>query len=416
MFGGDSVPGGFHQDVMSANPTDDASRKRLSEEIKTRAKGALQTKNYPEAATLYGKAIDVMAAWQGTDDKTETDAYSAILHANRSMCYLGMNSAEKAETDGKRAIELDSSYVKGYYRLGMAFVKLLKWEEARDVFTEGLKRKSDDKDLLAQLEKVTFAIANPQSTPRPKAATVPKARTTVATTTGANSSSVSAVKPKVPTSSLPTKTTTSCHDDVGGGEAMRGYKLTSDGRKTTFFNHEMDDKTKALIGDITPKKLDVAAPAVTTTNSTGSAWNTAGTFESTSLSQWAHDFLSKKLQETQVSDNMCVVKVTSAAITGDGEVVVARGKRKHIYDFCASLEWSAFFNSSTETIKGKLTINDIEADEDAEYDFRDYTLTTSKVSPDQSTRLQQLLASRNGQLQKHLSQVCDNFRTAFKAK
>ena len=36
---------------------------------------------------------------------------------------------------------------------------------------------------------------------------------------------------------------------------MRGYKVDSQGRKTTFFNNELDDKTKALIGDIAPKKV-----------------------------------------------------------------------------------------------------------------------------------------------------------------
>ena len=44
---------------------------------------------------------------------------------------------------------------------------------------------------------------------------------------------------------------------VEGGD-MRGYKVDSQGRKTTFFNNELDDKTKALIGDIAPKKVEKA--------------------------------------------------------------------------------------------------------------------------------------------------------------
>ena len=39
-----------------------------------------------------------------------------------------------------------------------------------------------------------------------------------------------------------------------GGE-MRGYKITADGRKTTFFNNDLDDEARALIGDIAPKKV-----------------------------------------------------------------------------------------------------------------------------------------------------------------
>ena len=89
MFGGgDSLPGGgFHRDVMEANPMDQASKKSLCEEIKSRAKASLSTKNYPEAVTLYGKAIDVMNTW---GDSSE-NSYLCILYANRSMCNLGLN-------------------------------------------------------------------------------------------------------------------------------------------------------------------------------------------------------------------------------------------------------------------------------------------------------------------------------------
>ena len=70
---------------------------------------------------------------------------------------------------------------------------------------------------------------------------------------------------------------------------IRGYKLTTDGRKTTFFNNEMDEQTKALIGNIAPQKIecsDVTQGGTGTggqgggVSNGGSAWNAAGTFES----------------------------------------------------------------------------------------------------------------------------------------
>jgi hypothetical protein len=66
---------------------------------------------------------------------------------------------------------------------------------------------------------------------------------------------------------------------------IRGYKLTKDGRKTTFFNNELDEKTKALIGSIAPQKIEIPSEGpgsaeVTVGAGTGSAWNSAGTFES----------------------------------------------------------------------------------------------------------------------------------------
>ena len=147
---------------------------------------------------------------------------------------MGLGKPDDADGDGRKAIELDDNYAKGYYRRGMALMKLFKWEQARDVFSEGLKRKADDKELLAQLEKASFAIANPASTPKPKPS-VPKAKTVVTTTAG-KASSIPATKPNIPKSSLPpsTKTKSSVEVDVDEGqEKIGGYKLTSDGRKTT---------------------------------------------------------------------------------------------------------------------------------------------------------------------------------------
>jgi hypothetical protein len=66
---------------------------------------------------------------------------------------------------------------------------------------------------------------------------------------------------------------------------IRGYKLTTDGRKTTFFNNELDEKTKALIGSIAPQKIEIPSEGPGSAGGTvgagsGSAWNSAGTFES----------------------------------------------------------------------------------------------------------------------------------------
>lgn len=396
---------------MQAKPTDSAGKKALAEEIKNRAKGALGTRNFPEASALYGKAIEVM-----TTEETE-QPYRSILHANRSMCHLGMNKFEEAATDAAKSIELDPEYVKGHYRHGMALVKLLRWEEARDAFQKGCDMKPDDKEMRAQLDKVLFSIANPSSTPRPKPQVAKKSVTAPApapkpATTGP------ATKPKaaMPSAALAELTAASSSSGDGDSTKYRGYKLTSDGRKTTFFNNELTEEAKALIGDITPKAI--AAPVEATTDATkGSAWNQAGTFESTDLSKWARPRLIERLKSVRASVAGGVqLSVTSATIEGDGEVVAARGKRKHIYDFTAELEWAALWAESMVTVKGKLKVLDIEADEAGDYDFTGFSISgTGKPSPENAAVVNTHVRA-GGALQQALSAEMNAFRAEFKAK
>lgn len=73
--------------------------------------------------------------------------------------------------------------------------------------------------------------------------------------------------------------------DVKGD--MKGYKTNSKGQKTTYFNRELTEEEKQLIGDITPKKINSSACLSTLSSDRatdtspsgttgGSAWNKAG--------------------------------------------------------------------------------------------------------------------------------------------
>ena len=84
---------------------------------------------------------------------------------------------------------------------------------------------------------------------------------------------------------------------------MKGYKITADGKKTTFFNHDLDDEAKRLIGDIRPKKIegdgDSAGPTPTPVAGT-SAWNSAGTWEERSLTPWGKEKMTELLEGIEV--------------------------------------------------------------------------------------------------------------------
>ena len=53
-----------------------------------------------------------------------------MYHANRSAAHLRLENFGYALTDASRAIELDKTYVKGYYRRAAALMGMGKWKQA----------------------------------------------------------------------------------------------------------------------------------------------------------------------------------------------------------------------------------------------------------------------------------------------
>ena len=128
------------------------------------------------------------------------------------------------------------------------------------------------------------------------------------------------IVPKTPTSST-TKHTASSQSNSSvqpsngiqskSSLEMKGYKMTSDGRKTTYFNREMTEEEKVLLGDSTPKPLSSTTSSVSDKidgnikpvvgSSTGSAWNTAGTWEERNVTAWAIKHVKELLKLPKVN-------------------------------------------------------------------------------------------------------------------
>merc|ERR1712023_339149 len=111
-------------------------------------------------------------------------------------------------------------------------------------------------------------------------------------------------------------------EDEGNLKDLRGYKKTSDGRTTSYFNNELDEKTKSLIGDITPKAISAAdANNSSVMQNGGSAWNTAGTFESRNVTPWAKERMKELLSNAEFEGGACIVSVVNVKdINGDAEI------------------------------------------------------------------------------------------------
>lgn len=86
-----------------------AEQKQQAEELKQLGNQALtKEKNTEKAVKLYTQAIAL-------------DNGSAIFFGNRSACYYRLKKFEEAVMDAQESIFIDSSYYKGYNRLGTAY-------------------------------------------------------------------------------------------------------------------------------------------------------------------------------------------------------------------------------------------------------------------------------------------------------
>lgn len=397
---------------------------------------------------MYTKAIELTSVDAGAQ---------SILHANRSMIHLNMGQNNEALSDAEEAIKLDANYIKAYYRKAMACSALNNHTLAKTALEAGLALKPDDKELQGQLTKVEEKIRNGGANAVPtatKRVTVSHNTTTSTVSTppppapsSSSSKPAAAAAPApAPASSKSTKMETE-EDDEADLERLnvRGYKKTADGRTTTFFNHDMDEETKKLIGSIAPKKLEVTGEVITTGTTAGSAWNAAGTYEEKIYTPWVTEFLGTNFQAIRLNLIDGAVPVAIKAIVPDlvslvvevtgtenvnchAQVTLNRGKRKHVCDYSAALNWTlllAFTEASGRppvTVEGQISVVDLTADKEYEIDqfvvkkFNDVASTASGLPSDVNAVVTKSIKASDSVLQKEILQKLNAFWTEFKSK
>jgi hypothetical protein len=140
-------------------------------------------------------------------------------------------------------------------------------------------------------------------------------------------------------------------NESDGDYTMKGYRTTQDGRKTTYFNRELSETDKSLIGDCAPKPISSSSPSpvpvsVSASPATGqSAWNAAGTWEEKDCTKWSKDQIKSVLKPVfgrSSGDSISVSKVKD--VEGEASITVVRGKKKYIYDMSLTLELKVRFN------------------------------------------------------------------------
>uniref|UniRef100_A0A7S4HHM3 peptidylprolyl isomerase n=1 Tax=Odontella aurita TaxID=265563 RepID=A0A7S4HHM3_9STRA len=173
-------------------------------------------------------------------------------------------------------------------------------------------------------------------------------------------------------------------------EAMRGYKKTSDGRTTSYFNRELSTEQKAMIGDIAPQRLGSSSmvPSALSTSlpagaadssqqssapvpgaaspsgsTTASAWNRAGTWEEKDTSEWCTSCLRRHLSGAAVAlpaeeggggGGSYSARVSEVKdLTGDASVALAGGRKRYIFDYHVSVKYEVVFHSAPAPPSGE---------------------------------------------------------------
>jgi tetratricopeptide (TPR) repeat protein len=327
-------------------------------------------------------------------DEEETSIHVAAL-SNRAACHLKLRNFKRAIEDCNAILKQDAKHAKALFRRSQAHTSKGMNEMAyRDVLLlldfdpsnkAALKSKKKlEKDLhtrsrdaiRSRIEKDKREAAEKL---RKKAEKERKARmkeeekiriaerlANAFPSSTSSSSSSSPIKMAPPTKIYVSRDDIVKDTSTESGELMRGYKKTKDGKTTSYFTRELDEKAKALLGDTAPKKLssttETARPVERKTST--SAWNSAGTYEEKDRTQFCTNLLKELVSEVTVEDGEYNVKVTGTKkIEGDGSMLVVRGSLRFIWDYSFSISYKISLTENNKKCKGTLRYVDFTQDE-----------------------------------------------------
>ena len=102
-----------------------AINKNNPEALKEAGNKAYQARNFLEAIKLYTSAIEL--------------SQNHIYYANRANAYLELEKFSECIEDCVKAIEIDKTFAKSYYRQAKALINLQRLTEALEVLKQGLE-------------------------------------------------------------------------------------------------------------------------------------------------------------------------------------------------------------------------------------------------------------------------------------
>lgn len=118
---------------------EEIQRRKLCENERLKGNESMKAKDYQDAITSYGRALDL----------NPTDA---ATFSNRALAYLKTKEYARALEDAEQAIKLKEDYVKAYHRRGKAYLSLNKIEMAIRDFQYILEKEPNNKEAMQELK------------------------------------------------------------------------------------------------------------------------------------------------------------------------------------------------------------------------------------------------------------------------
>ncbi|CAI5471323.1 unnamed protein product [Closterium sp. Yama58-4] len=153
--GGGAAGGVGTAPAGSALPADVAA---AVAEAKARGDAAFRSQQFQEAVDAYTQALDMYPeAAELSSIPADDRVMKGTLLANRSVSWLRLGQAPLALADGQMSRSLRPDWAKAYFREGSAFRALERYEDAANVFFEGVQVDPNNMDLTAAFQEAIEA-------------------------------------------------------------------------------------------------------------------------------------------------------------------------------------------------------------------------------------------------------------------
>ena len=153
--------------------------------------------------------------------------------------------------------------------------------------------------------------------------------------------------------------------------------------KLPYFHRTLSEQDSKLIGDIAPKKIEPTSSESCSGGKdvTGSAWNSAKTWEERDCTPWAKETIEEMfVEDYEITEEPFIITFSRVdSISGHASKTFVRGKPRYMYDFSFEL---AFDVDTIDTPGSKAYSGTIKVSDAANDQLDDIELAvTWKVEP-----------------------------------